>query len=300
MCIIQEDKEDWQHEARMMTDVYSNSSLNLAAADSPDGDTGCFFDDRPDYPLAWQIEFPHKGLAPPAEIPDSLTFNCVTKRTRAIITYSRLSSRAWTLQERLLPPRTLYFGRDQIAWECRQGNSYETLPDMFKEGGFRMSPKHFFAILKASPLDDTRNVWSWFAIVEDYTRRKLTLSRDKLVAISGLARQLVSVYGTDYVAGLWVKDLLRLLVWYKSSSYPSAARDVATIYRAPSWSWASVDGLISFPIELLSPAEGEDVARSEDLERPPLAKVLGTFSPMKTSATFYFICFHRLAGSPVQ
>jgi hypothetical protein len=282
-----------------MTDVYSNSSLNFAAADSPDGETGCFFDDRPEPPLTWQITFPHNGPAPPATIPDRYTWNCITYETTKVKEASHLSSRAWTLQERLLPPRTLCFGRDQIAWECRQGSAYETLPDMFSERNTRMSPRNFFALLEVNPLDDAGNIWSWFFIVEDYARRKLTLSRDKLVAISGVARIIAPMYGTDYVAGLWVRNLLRLLVWYTDPQDSSAARDVTTIYRAPSWSWASVDGLVSFPIKLLFHHEGESAARSEDLERPPLAKVLGTFSPTKTSAIFYFLCFHLLVGTHI-
>jgi hypothetical protein len=284
----------------MMTDVYSNSSLNFAAADSPDGETGCFFDDRPEPPLTWQITFPHNGPAPPAIIPDLHTWNCITFETRKVKADSCLSFRAWTLQERLLPPRTLYFGRDQIAWECRQGNGYETLPDQFNEGNLAMSPRNFFALLtEVNPLLDTGNIQIWSFIVQDYTRRRLTVSRDKLVAISGVARILVPVYGTDYVAGLWVKDLLRLLVWYKYSG-SSAARDVTMIYRAPSWSWASVDGSVLFPTELFISLEYESATRSEDLERPPLAKVLGTFSPMEKIGNLSFLCFHCLAGSHLQ
>jgi hypothetical protein len=284
----------------MMTDVYSNSSLNFAAADSPDGETGCFFDDRPEPPLTWQITFPHNGPAPPAIIPDLHTWNCIAFETRKVKVASCLSFRAWTLQERLLPPRTLYFGRDQIAWECRQGNGYETLPDQFNEGIFAMSPRNFFALLtEVNPFLETDNIQIWSSIVRDYTERELTVSRDKLVAISGVARILAPVYGIDYVAGLWVKDLLWLLVWYKYSG-PSAARDVTMIYRAPSWSWASVDGSVSFLIELFMSLADESATRSEDTERPPLAKVLGTFSPMENISNFSMLSLSCRITSSVE
>ena len=43
----------------------------------------------------------------------------------------------------------------------------------------------------------------------------------------------------EYLAGLWRSNLLEGLCWFSSS--PSRALEQ---YRAPSWSWASVDGQI--------------------------------------------------------
>jgi hypothetical protein len=31
-----------------------------------------------------------------------------------------LNQRGWVLQERILSPRALYFGREQLFWECRE------------------------------------------------------------------------------------------------------------------------------------------------------------------------------------
>ncbi|KAL3424120.1 hypothetical protein PVAG01_03401 [Phlyctema vagabunda] len=285
MCVIQEDEEDWQHEASNMSHVYSNSSLNLAAADSPDGDTGLFFDDRPDFPNAWKVTFPSTGPAPlvetdcdtsdPGRKSKEYIWNCIANGTRAVIDESQLASRAWTLQERLLSPRTLYFGRDQTAWECRVCNGYEALPDLFDEGIMKLSPGNYFNLLEeVNPLDSKNNVQQWSDIVENYSKRSLTVRKDKLVAISGLARILSSVYGTDYVAGLWVKDLVRLLAWHKSISKPSTAKDLGMAYRAPSWSWASVDGKVVYPKGFVLPLEGEYAVDVDNLSQPPLAKVL--------------------------
>ena len=43
LCIIQDDKEDWERESAKMAEIYSCSYLNLAATGSADGDGGCFF-----------------------------------------------------------------------------------------------------------------------------------------------------------------------------------------------------------------------------------------------------------------
>ena len=45
---------------------------------------------------------------------------------------SPLSGRGWVLQERLLAPRTLHFGREQLFWECcecrhLEGYAYQSL-----------------------------------------------------------------------------------------------------------------------------------------------------------------------------
>lgn len=45
---------------------------------------------------------------------------------------SPLNGRGWVLQGRLLAPRTLHFGREQLFWECREcrhpeGHAYQSL-----------------------------------------------------------------------------------------------------------------------------------------------------------------------------
>ncbi|KAK7177750.1 heterokaryon incompatibility protein [Paraphaeosphaeria sporulosa] len=282
LCIMQQDEKDWQHEASKMSQVYSNSSLNIAAADSADSDVGCFFDDRPNIPNAWKVAFPNAGPVPEAktewetkERSRHYIWNCINPRSRALIDDSQLATRAWTLQERLLPPRTLYFGRDQIAWECRLGNAYEAVEDMFDEGIIRISPGNFSRLLQEiSPFANVDNVRQWSLLVELYSKRRLSFGRDKLVAISGLARMLAPLYKSNYVAGLWVKDMVRLMAWYKNTQTELVTENGLTPYRAPTWSWASLDGEITYSSAFVEPLEGEYADAEEDLPRPPLAKVL--------------------------
>jgi hypothetical protein len=40
LCILQDDREDWNREAARMADVYSNAALTIAASRSPDCDDG--------------------------------------------------------------------------------------------------------------------------------------------------------------------------------------------------------------------------------------------------------------------
>jgi hypothetical protein len=77
----------------------------------------------------------------------------------------------------------------------------------------------------------------WPRIVGEYCERKFTLSKDKLVTVGGLAKFIQEPTGASYHAGLWAPGLEYQLCWY--SEYPAAKSD---IYRAPSWSWASIYG----------------------------------------------------------
>ena len=110
---MQQDEEDWRHEASRLSLVYSNSSLNIAAADSPNGDIGCFFDKRSDFPNPWKVTFPQAGPVLKAkrdwgtkERTRHFTWNCVNRTSTAVIEDSHMATRAWTFQERLMSPRT--------------------------------------------------------------------------------------------------------------------------------------------------------------------------------------------------
>ena len=65
----------------------------------------------------------------------------------------------------------------------------------------------------------------------------LTMSRDKLVAISGLARAPASPLLGQSFAGLWRNEMEFQLCWYQGIASPSRP----DVYKAPSWSWASID-----------------------------------------------------------
>jgi hypothetical protein len=53
----------------------------------------------------------------------------------------------------------------------------------------------------------------WLAIVEQYSRRKLTYSVDKLPALSRLANYILSQTVGEYYAGLWRDHILEDLHW---------------------------------------------------------------------------------------
>jgi hypothetical protein len=128
----------------------------------------------------------------------------------------------------MLPPRTIHFSDRGAFWECRTKIASEFLPDGF--------PNQL-----VSPLVRRQGNFEWFwpQIVQLYSAANLTFGKDKLPALSGIARLGHSETGDEYLAGLWRRQIEEQLCWRLWNSKSSAKRPP---WRAPTWSWASVDG----------------------------------------------------------
>lgn len=82
----------------------------------------------------------------------------------------------------------------------------------------------------------------WYRVVKDFNRRMLTFESDRLPAISALAEQMSSIVNDAYAAGLWKRHLIQGLEWYIYQANPPWQGIVrSTEYRAPTWSWASLE-----------------------------------------------------------
>lgn len=87
-------------------------------------------------------------------------------------------------------------------------------------------------------------------IIESYSQCRLSKSEDKLIALAGIAKGMRLILQDEYVVGMWKRYLASELGWYvkdhrQSDGSPSQR---ASPYRAPSFSWASIDGCISAAI----------------------------------------------------
>jgi hypothetical protein len=100
-----------------------------------------------------------------------------------------LRGRGWTAQERELSVRNLFYTRDQMIWECqsRQATEQYPTPQKYKD-------PHCWLFFARSQ-DKTRDLHSWYNMVEDYTKRKLSYQNDKLPTISGLVESFEIVSG---------------------------------------------------------------------------------------------------------
>jgi hypothetical protein len=153
-----------------------------------------------------------------------------------------------------------------MLWECRETFARELsygLPRSAVEysSEFIIDFKNMVAPFPEEPPHASFQE-SWTRMIAQYSDCQLTVPGDKLVAISGVASVLSHLSpGDEYLAGLWRSQLPRGLLWFPLKWH--APRPVE--WRAPTWSWASVDGYICFqPIyELGRPQANSDLILAE-------------------------------------
>lgn len=260
LCILQDSAEDWQREAASMRDVYKNAHLTISAMGAKDSSEGCFFrrDLRDIMPT--RIYVRHSADA----VPQRMVFDVDDWQSGWLgsLDGEPVLERGWIMQERLLSPRALHFGRKQVFWECSRAWRCEagllpwpvTARTLWKP---LMSPyygEEESYVPEREASYDADLFLEWKTVVRAYSQCKLTMPSDKLVALSGLAgdmRRALEARGTSshrYHAGIWEATMPGDLCWYASIRAP-LTRPAA--YRAPSWSWASVDASI-IPAGLVS------------------------------------------------
>ncbi|KAK5704437.1 hypothetical protein LTR97_003455 [Elasticomyces elasticus] len=84
---------------------------------------------------------------------------------------SPLGKRAWCLQERALSPRTIHFGKTQIAWECRQLACNEVFQDEFLKGTIRRRAKEF--LLTDRKGTEAVRTYEWLKSQRDQREKKM-------------------------------------------------------------------------------------------------------------------------------
>lgn len=216
LCIIQ-DTQDWAIEAANMALVYGGAFISLAASDAQNVHQG----------FLRRLQLYNGGFY--SRVTSSAL--CQIRRFYPSEIYeediikAHLSSRAWAFQEKLLPARTIHFSKGGLWWECRSQLSSEYLPDDLTG-------------VSAYPLmRPAHKPWPWPVIVRHYSTADLTYGSDRLAALSGIVARQHEIIGGQYLAGLWRKWLIYQLTWNLYTS-----RKPRPKWRAPTWSWASVDG----------------------------------------------------------
>lgn len=242
LCIVQDDKADWAREAATMSNVYSKSLCTIAALSSSSCDDGILKGRN-------KLKVLPATLHPSSDFAVTLYPGLPTWRT--LDNKSSLNSRGWTLQERELPPRIVYFTISQTAWQCLTTGWIEntsTAPGHIPIGNLQAKSSWLFngnaqreAQKTGRPEDEVYE--TWYKKVSDYSNRRLSYQTDKLVAIAGIAKKANEQILDTYAAGLWKKDILHGLLWACCSEASTKLQYKRnTQYIAPSWSWASIEG----------------------------------------------------------
>jgi hypothetical protein len=257
LCIIQDSEDDWNIQSSVMSQIYQASALTIAALKSSDSRGGCFTSNR--NPLAlrslsvkelgFRLEPLDKSQLGQLEVDASGPFA------------SPLHTRAWVVQERLSAPRTLYYGSLGIYWECQKqirsechAEEYSTIRNRTKKhlrealiatAGEQRAP------CKRSDAPGQRSFQDhWYEFLKLYTPCLLTYSKDKLMAIKSMIRDIERSGCGPNTKGLWKENLAGELLWHvakiEGSAYGAYEPRGRLENGLPSWTWASVHGRIDY------------------------------------------------------
>ena len=273
LCIVQNDADDWNHEAAIMGQIYQAAYVTICAVKSSSSNEG--FLDRRVLPVhagqrSWKQDLDRsRKLA--AAIPYhnsakgisgcyfirylSLHAKSQPSATRdfghfsAEVEASTWNTRGWTLQERQLSSRTIFFGAGAIFFECQAFCRSEAFPALSR----RTTPWQDITLLLGDDRQAIkvflRSVWTNIAML--LCNRKFTYRKDILPAMAALwtrfSREMQLAFVDDVqvsqasvrcIAGLWDVCLLEDLLWicqgWNSKFYAARSEDV------PTWSWLSL------------------------------------------------------------
>ena len=247
LCIIQDDNDDKMKEISNMHHIYRGSLFTIAATTAASSSAG-FLQPRTTYrPFKLRVKTDDGSQREVAMMPT---------RSRQDQQAYPLYTRGWTFQEGQLSTRTFAYGNRGMVYSCleskhcdgghqhparNRGSDEDAISGIFKNldpgGQLHGTATHPFA---------------WGDIVDAYTQRRLTFADDKLLAITAIAEEYLRTKPvTEYLAGMWAADLLYQCLWRRARS---TRRDLVSsftrpaAYRAPSWSWATLDGHVNLPL----------------------------------------------------
>lgn len=250
LCITQDDAQDWQKESSRMAEIFSHAYLTVVAATGASCHDSFLWRD----PDCASVSIPcasSKSGSVNGQIKLRFCREWAATDKMSQISRHRWVTRGWTFQEERLARRVLMFGEDKFFFDCRIAERCEDTdrlrprPDWVDTVYGEQEPsdaepstlvRRQTYSLQRAPFDH------WQTLCNHYTRRDLTYEGDKLPALEGMASQIAKKVHSEYLAGLWKDNLVHDLFWQtqRRATKPQA-------YRAPSWSWAALEGHVRWP-----------------------------------------------------
>ncbi|KAF2720574.1 HET-domain-containing protein [Polychaeton citri CBS 116435] len=232
MCILQDDRLDWEQQSEKMLEIYGNAFLTVSASSAAAAAEGFLTEPHASHAFAGKVAgapvdqavylTPRQVLATPLDL----------ALPGGPFAAEPVGKRGWCVQERLLSKRILSFGSTGVILSCSEMVTSETHGQCKPEVSY----------LSGLRVESAAETWHKFIAVQ-YSGCELTRPSDRLPAIAGVARVLSNARKeAKYLAGHWDVDLPYTLLWHGSGSISKRAES----WRAPSWSWASLDDSVYF------------------------------------------------------
>lgn len=239
---------DWGAHVDMMGDIYMRSAVCIATAAATKASEPSFRDREPNLikPVAVSLRRVGHGSSTTESEPHLLIgMNHALHGHR----HAAIASRGWVLQERLLSPRVLTLGHNQVFWECRETeaqNICETFPSGLSAPCLRNGPFSLPLPENGFGTDFERAMKAWQDTIEMYSACQLTYpEKDKFAAFDGVTRYFARLItgDTDVLAepqgGFFNMEFPGCLLWHIPSEVRPRMRNKK--YQAPSWSWLAAN-----------------------------------------------------------
>nr|XP_036578630.1 heterokaryon incompatibility protein [Colletotrichum truncatum]KAF6785925.1 heterokaryon incompatibility protein [Colletotrichum truncatum] len=232
LCIIQDDKDDWENESTKMEEVFSEAYCTISAASAKSSLDG-FLSDRPP---RQSVHLQVKGSPDLYVCPHIDDFH-------QDVELAEINRRGWVLQERALSRRSIYFTPNQVYWECGDGIRCETLGRLYNSKAAFLGDANF----PQSALDYYRDGRQLLIqdLYERYSALAFTMASDRAVAILGLQTRLARALKTQAAHGSFEKYFARSILW-KRNQPADMTTIVQSTWTVPTWSWFSKSGKIQY------------------------------------------------------
>lgn len=246
LCIVQDDPQDKLEQVKTMGEVYRSAILTIVPAFSLGSDEGFLSDTLDNVTLPFQRFHNNTSSGRQGSV-------CLIKK-RPDTPKFPIESRGWTMQERLLSTRLLFFHPGRIDWVCRQshlfaGSSSSYSVNLIDDSVTRRNRRWDKWDFNRSymNIDINEQVRRWFNLSWEFSGRTLSDPLDRLPALAGVAKELRWEFPGigEYVAGLWTTNLAQQLLWRILIGRQPQWR--LNQFIGPSWSWVSIDTSVAFP-----------------------------------------------------
>lgn len=248
LCIVQDDKADWEREAAKMASVFRCAYVTLAAASPMAKGNGL---ELANIPPSTQFRLrPNRKSGNP----ESQDLRILLRPPEAaglarldLFYDSPMHGRGWIFQEMVLSSRIVYFINGQLFWQCQSVFESEDrtmqVNDRRVEWSLNTSSYPNYLVSRTRSLDGPmansdaiKRDFIWWTWVLEHSSRKLTNPNDDLPSLAGAVDFYRRLSGDEPVVGLWLKEIAFHLSWQVITTDKVPSREPGQ----PSWSWTSI------------------------------------------------------------
>ncbi|KAI1401569.1 HET-domain-containing protein [Hypoxylon fuscum] len=272
ICIIQGDQNDWNKQSGKMFHIYRNAHVTLACLYGHTSTSGLRSMSAENQSMkVAELRLGQDYCPIYTRRPHYMGGHGNTDQDDIDLEEGTLLYRAWAYQERMISPRLLFFTESEIIFQCssipacecgeigdRLAQPFHHKSEFFKNvvttnvSTDHETPeptRHLLTSNREGQQDRIAELWR-NAILGQFSQLDLSLSRDRLPALSAIAEQFQRVRRDEtYLAGLWSGSLVEDLLWYCKNSNTKEKQQKDALdrpYALPTWTWASLKSGIKY------------------------------------------------------